>query len=211
MLQHDVQNALKFEPLLHNAEIGVIVKDGIVTLTGTVDSYFKKTEAENATKKVGGVKAIVEKIEIKFFEWGKKNDAEIAKDAVYALNENWSFEADKIKVKVENGWVTLEGSLPWYYQKLDAGKTIQKIKGVMGVLNNILIYSDTKDKVEKEAIIKALVRNWSIDDANIVVHVTDNHVTLSGAVDSFYQKEEAGRIAWNAAGVTMVDNKLIIK
>jgi osmotically-inducible protein OsmY len=210
-LQQDIQNAIKFEPLLHSAEIGVIVKDGIVTLTGTVDSYLKKAEAENATKKVGGVKAIVEKIEIKFDDWGKKSDVEIAKDTVYALNQNWTFTADHVTVKVENGWVTLDGSMPWQYQKLEVGKAVHHIKGVLGVINNIVIHIDSTDKVEKEAIVNALVRNWSIDDTNIFVHVSENHVTLSGFVDSYYQKEEAGRIAWNANGVRMVDNDIIIK
>jgi osmotically-inducible protein OsmY len=210
ILQQDVQNAIKYEPLLHSAEIGVIVNDGIVTLTGTVDSYQKKIEAENATKNVGGVKAVVEKIEIKFGDWGKKDDVEIAKDVVFSLNQNWTLPKNNITVKVENAWVTLEGDLPWHYQILEAAKPIKNIKGVLGVLNNIKLQTNTDDVVEKQAIVKALIRNWSIDDTNIKVNVKDNHVTLIGTVASYYQKEEAGRIAWNSPGVTMVDNELHI-
>jgi osmotically-inducible protein OsmY len=209
-LQKDVQDALKWEPLLHSAEIGVTVKDGVVTLLGTVDSYTKKLEAENAAKMVSGVKAVVEKIEIKYGNYGKKSDADIAKEIINTFKWNWSIPDDKIKVKVETGWVTVQGTVTWNYQKEAAITAIKNLLGVIGVTNNILIKSESKDKIEKSAIENALARNWSIDDEDIDVQVKANEVTLSGTVDSYYEKDEAERIAWNAPGVTSVNNELAL-
>jgi osmotically-inducible protein OsmY len=208
ILQKDVQDALKWEPLLHAAEIGVIVKDGVVTLTGTVDSYAKKIEAEQATKMVSGVKALVEKIEIKYGNYGKKSDEDIANEIINAFKWNWSIPDEKIKVKVENGWVTLTGIVIWNYQKEASNIAIKNLLGVVGITNNIHIQSESKDKIEKLAIENALVRNWSINDDDIHIEVKENNVTLSGTVDSYYEKEEAERIAWNAPGVTTVNNEL---
>ena len=209
-LQKDVQDAIKWEPLLNAAEIGVTAKDGIVTLTGTVDSYIKKLEAEDATKNVAGVKALVEKIEIHFESFAQKSDNEIAMEVVNALKWNWEVPNDKVKVKVENGYVTLDGTLPWNYQREAAKKAVSNLGGVKGISNNIKIKSETHDSIEQVEIEQALGRNWSIDDKNIHVKVAGNKVTLTGEVDSFYQKDEAERIAWNAPGVWVVDNELAI-
>ena len=141
-LQTDVQNAIKWEPLLNAAEIGVTVKDGVVTLTGVVDNYTKKLEAEDAAKNVAGVKAVVEKIEIRFANSFNKSDNEIATEVLNALKSNWSVPNDKVKVKVEDGWVTLEGELPWNYQKDAAKEAVKYLLGVKGVSNNIKIKSE---------------------------------------------------------------------
>jgi len=131
-LQQDVENAIKWEPLLGAAEIGVTAKDGVVSLTGTVDSYAKKLEAEMAAKKVIGVKALVEKIEVKFpSSWNKTNE-EIAKEVLTGLQSNWSVPDDKVTVKVEDGWVTLEGELPWNYQREAAKNAVRFLTGVKG-------------------------------------------------------------------------------
>jgi len=115
-LKSDLQNAISWEPLLSGAEIGVTAKDGVVSLTGVVDSYAKKIEAESAAKKVIGVKALLEKIDVNLKgSWLKTND-EIANEVLGALNVNWSIPKEKVTVKVEDGWVTLEGELPWNYQ-----------------------------------------------------------------------------------------------
>jgi osmotically-inducible protein OsmY len=211
-LQKDVQDAIKWEPLLNAAEIGVSVKDGVVTLTGTVDNYSKKTEAENAAKSVIGVKAVVEKIEVKFnTDWAKKDDNEIATEILNAWKWNWRIPNNKVKVKVENGWVTLEGELEWNSQKDAAKDSIKNLMGVIGVSNNITIRSETHDEIEKKSIENALKRNWSINDKDITVKVSAHKVTLTGAVSSWYQKDEAGRIAWNAPGVWFIDNELEIE
>ena len=209
-LQKDVQEAIKWEPLLNAAEIGVTAKDGVVTLTGSVDSYSKKLEAEDAAKNVAGVKAVVEKIVVEFGHLGIKSDNEVASEVVAAFNHNWEVPDENIKVKVEQGWVTLEGEIQWNYQKEAAKKAVRYLAGVKGVTNNINVAPNDHDSIEKRGIEHALARNWSIDNEDIQVDVTGNRVTLNGTVDSLYQKDEAGRIAWNAPGVWSVDNELFI-
>jgi len=209
-LQTDVQNAIRWEPLLNAAEIGVTAQDGVVSLTGVVDSYAKKLEAENAAKKVVGVKALVEKIEVKFpYSWTKTN-IEIANEVLNGLNSNWSVPKDKVTVKVENGWVTLEGELPWHYQKEAAKNAVNYLTGVKGVTNNIKIKSESHDAIEQKDVESAINRNWSIDDHDIKVKVSGTTVTLSGTINSWYQKEEAARIAWNTPGIWSVKNELVV-
>jgi osmotically-inducible protein OsmY len=211
-LQKDVQDAIKWEPLLNAAEIGVTAKDGVVTLTGVVDSYLKKTEAEDATKNVAGVKAVVEKIEVKLpNSRAKKDDNEIAKEVVNAFKWNWEVPNDKVKVKVENGWVTLEGELEWNYQREAAKDAVKNLMDVTGVTNSIKIKSETHDAIEKSEIEGAISRNWSLNGLDIQVKVSGTKVSLTGYVESWYQKNEAGRIAWNAPGVYSVDNQLEIE
>jgi len=210
-LQRDVQDAIKWEPLLSAAEIGVIAKEGVITLTGQVDSYWKKTEAEEAARSVAGVKAVVEKIEIKFANDSfKKDDNEIATEVLNAYQWNVEVPGDQVKVKVEKGWVTLEGELDWNFQKEAAKNAVRNLLGVVGVTNNIKIKADTLDKVEQKNIESALERNWSLSDREIKVKVSGTKVTLTGTVDSWYQKSEAARIAWKAPGVWSVENDLVV-
>ena len=210
-LQKDVQDAIKWEPLLNAAEIGVTVKEGVVTLTGIVDSYSKKSEAEDAAKNVKGVKAVVEKIEIKFSNsWARKDDNQVANEIVNAYKLNWQVPDEKVKVKVEDGWVTLEGELKWNYQREAAKDAVKNLLGVTGVSNNITIKSETQDQIEKGDIENALQRNWATTDKDITVKVSGRNVKLSGTVHSWYQKDEAARIAWNAPGVWAVDNELVV-
>ena len=211
-LQKDVQDAIKWEPLLKAAEIGVAVQDGIVTLTGTVDGYFKKKEAEDAAKNVAGVKAVVEKIDVKYCcSLAESDDNEIATEVVNALNRNGQIPNNKIKVKVEKGGVTLEGELQWNYQKEAAKEAVKNLMGVLWVTNNITIMPETLDQIEKKDIESALKRNWSIDAKDIMVKASDHKVTLTGTVKSWYQKNEASQIAWKAPGVRMVDNELVVE
>lgn len=209
-LQKDVQDAIKWEPLMNAAEIGVTAKDGIITLTGVVDSFAKKSEAEDAAKKVAGVKAVVEKIEISFGTWGKTTDNEIATEIVNAFKWNWQIPGEKVEAKVEDGWVTLDGEFQWNYQRDAANKAVKDLVGVKGVCNNISITQETNDDIEEKAISLALDRNWATNGKNITVKALGHNVTLNGTVDSWYQKDEAGRIAFNAPGVWKVDNNLVI-
>lgn len=210
VLQKDVQEALKWEPMLNAAEIGVIAKNGVITLTGTVDSYTKKLEAEHAAKNVSGVKAVIEKIEIQFGSTWQKKGEEIASEVLGALKANWEIPFEKIKVKVEDGWVTLDGELSWNYQKIAATDAIKNLIGVKGVTNSIVIRPDSNDAIEAKEIENALTRSWSVNQQKINISVLRDKVTITGCVESFYQKNEAERIAWNAKGVCSVDNQLVI-
>ncbi|MBB5638369.1 BON domain-containing protein [Pedobacter cryoconitis] len=210
-LQKNVQDAIKWEPLLHAAEIGVTANDGVVTLTGIVDSYAKKSEAEDAAKKVAGVKAVVERIEVKYLGSIHKEDEEIAKEVLNAFKWNWKIPGEKITVKVEDGWVTLTGTINWNYQKDAAKNAIKNLLGVKGVTNSITIESDIHDAVEKKEIEDAIDRNWSVNNQDIQVKVSGSRVTLTGTVNSIYQKDEAQRMAWNAPGVWYVDNEIEIE
>lgn len=207
-LQADVQNAIKWQPLLHAAEIGVTAKDGVVSLTGNVDSYVKKLEAENAAKKVIGVKALVENIEVKFSSSFKKTDEQIAKKALKALKASYSVLEEKVTLKVEDGWVTLEGELPWNYQKRAAESAVHDVTGVKGITNKITIKPESHDAIEQRDVEDAIARSWSVDDHDIHVKVSGTTVTLTGNVHSWYQKDEAGRIAWNTPGIWKVKNEL---
>ncbi len=210
-LQKNVQDAITWEPLLKAAEIGVTAKDGVITLTGTVDSYAKKAEAEDAAKSVEGVTAVIEKIELKFdSERNKKDDSDIANEAVRAFSWNWKIPREKVKIRVENGMVTLEGEVSWHYQKEAAQDAVKNLLGVKGVWNNITIKSETQDRIEKKGIESALERNWAIDDKDINVGVSGHNVTLSGTVGSVYQKDEAAEIAWAAPGIYEVNNELVV-
>ena len=189
---------------------GVTAKDGVVSLTGTVDSYVKKMEAEKATKKVIGVKALVENIEVKFPNSWSKTDTEVANEVLTALKANYSVPDDKVTVKVEKGWVTLEGELSWDYQREAAKGAVSYLTGVKGVTNYIKIKSETHDTIEQKDVEKAIGRSRSVDDSDIKVSVSGPNVTLRGTVHSWYQKEEAGRIAWNTPGIWNVKNELTV-
>jgi len=209
-LQKDVQDAIMWQPLLKAAEVGVTAKDGVVSLTGIVSSFTKKLEAEKAAKGVLGVKAVVEDIHVKFANDTTKTDLDLANEVLSGMKWNWSVPNDKIQVKVEDGWITLDGSVEWNYQRDAAKSCAADLIGVKGVINNIKVNSLSADQVEQEAIEKALSRSWMIDDERIQVKVKGNKVVLRGAVESLFEKDEATRLAWNAPGVSEVDNELAV-
>ncbi len=209
-LQYDVEQAIRWEPQIDAAQIGVTAKDGVVTLTGTVDSYFKKTEAEKAAKKVAGITALVENIKIDYGSyWDQKNDTEIAAEILNAFKWHTDVPDEKLKVRVENGWVTLDGELGWNYQKDAAKDAVKNLMGVTGVSNDIKIKSEV-DVIELKDIVAAIKRTISGDNQDIEVRVSDKNVQLKGRVHSYYAKDEAERMAWNTPGVSTVDNELII-
>jgi osmotically-inducible protein OsmY len=206
----DVQDELKWDPYLSSSEIGTSVRDGIVTLTGIVDSYYKKLAAENAVKKISGVKGVVQKIEVRLSESGKRKDTDIAQAIENAFKWSVLVPKDKIKIKVENGWVTLEGSVEWEFEKNAARKAVEKIAGVQGVINNIMVTPKVTPSEIKQKIKSALTRSASFDADRINVKVDGSTVRLSGKVRSWTEKKEAEREAWLAPGVTKVENDIEI-
>ncbi|MCF2489317.1 BON domain-containing protein [Dyadobacter sp. CY347] len=211
-LQKDVRDAIKWEPLLAAAEIGVCARDGVITLLGTVDSYAKKSEAENAAKNVAGVRVVIEQIDVKTSRnLQSRDNHELADEILSIFKLNHEIPGERIKVKIEKSWVTLEGELQWNHQKDAAAKLIQKLVGIRGISNNIVIKSDSTDEVEKEDIERALARNWSIKEQDIHVAVSNNTVLLTGTVGSWYERDEAERQAWKAPGVELVDNELVVE
>jgi osmotically-inducible protein OsmY len=209
-LQNDVQDAIKWQPLLQAAEIGVTAKNGVVTLSGVVNSFTKKIEAEKAAKSVIGVRAVVENIDVKISTSLLKNDEDLATEILSSMKWDWSVPNDKVQVKVEDAWVTIDGNVEWNYQKEAARSCAANLIGVKGVTNNLVVKADSKDNIEQEDIEKALSRSWMVDDHNIQVKVKGNKVVLRGAVESIFEKDEAARLAWNAPGVNEVDNELAV-
>ena len=207
-LQQKVQDALHWDSLLKHSEIGVSAEDGIVTLTGFVDSYAKKLKAEAIVKDIKGVLALVEKIEVKFGVEGAMTDAEIANQVVNALKWNWEIPNDAVKVQVENNWVTLEGSLQWNYQREAVKNLVNNLSGIRGINNKMTIKTELHDSIEKDIILDAIARDWSINGEEVDITVVDKKVTLSGLVHSLYQKHQAEKIVWNTPGVWFVDNNL---
>jgi len=209
-LEEDVQDALIWEPILNEAAIGVIADNGVVTLSGTVDTNLKKTKAEDTARTVLGVKAVVETIEVKYDNDDETSDQELAKAVLTALKADPQIPADLTKVQVENGWVTLAGEFPWNYQKQAVQKAVRHLNGVKVLSNDITIRPEAANEVEKAAIESAFRRSAAIDEAHLNVSVLGNKVTLTGVVRSYLQRDEAERMAWNAPGVRSVDNEIAI-
>ena len=209
-LQRDVMDELEFEPSVNAANIGVTTKNGIVTLTGKVSSYAEKYAATEAAGRVIGVKAVIDEMKVDLPSFHQRDDQDIAEAAVNALKWHVLIPQNAIRVKVDKGWVTLEGTVDYKFQQSVAEDAVQNLTGVTGVSNLITLKtvvapSDLKIKIEN-----ALSRAAELDGEDITVEVTGNKVTLKGNVSSWAERDEAERAAWSAPGVWTVDDQLEI-
>jgi osmotically-inducible protein OsmY len=209
-IQTDVLAELKWEPRVQPNEIGVAVKNGVVTLTGVVNSYSKRWAAEEAAHRVRGVKAVANDIEVRLSTDNQKTDADIAAAAVRALQWDAFVPVDKLDVTVSNGWVTMKGEIEWQYQKQDAERVVRRLTGVTGVTNLITVKPRVAPSELKQKIEQALVRSVQTDAKRINVEVDGDSVILTGTVKSWAEREEAEREAWAAPGVASVDNRISI-
>src|SRR3981081_4591495 len=208
-LQQDVLAELKWDAQVQPNEIGVSVKEGVVTLTGWVDSYLKKWSAEDAAHKVAGVKAVANDIEIKMVT--ERTDPDIAEAAVHALEWDAFVPTGKVQVTVSKGWVTLKGEVEWQYQKQDAERGVRRLTGVKGVSNLIVVKPRATPAELKKKIEDALVRNAQLDAKRITVEVQGSKATLKGTVRGWAEREEAERVAWSAPGITSVENRIAVE
>ena len=210
-LQRDILDELSWEPLVDPARIGVAVTGGIVTLTGHVSSYAERYAAERAAKRVYGVRAVANELEVKLPGSSQRTDEDIARAAVEALRSNVAIPADKSKVTVSKGWVTLEGEVEWQYQKSAAERAVHYLPGVVGVSNLITIKPRVSPAELKTKIENAFKRSAELDANRITVEVEGGKVILRGTVGSWAETEGAERAAWSAPGVYSVGNQITVE
>jgi osmotically-inducible protein OsmY len=207
-IRDDVLAELKWDPQVQASEIGVAVKDSVVTLTGWVDSYLKKWRAEEDAQRVAGVKAVANDIEVKLAT--ERTDADITAAAVRALEWDANTPAGKISVAVSKGWVTLKGEVEWQFQRQEAESVVRRLWGVKGVSNLIAVKPQSTPSELKKKIERALMRSAEVDAKSITVEVQGSKAILKGKVRSWAEKREAEQAAWLAPGITSVENKIEI-
>ena len=209
-LQRDVMAELAWEPSIHAAQIGVEVKDGVVTLAGDVATYTEKWNAELATQRVAGVKALAVELKVKLIDSGVRTDTDIAASARNVLQWTSAVQSDAVKITVEKGWITLTGQVDWKFQKEAAADAVRFLSGVVGVSDQITIAPSVKAAVVKADIEAAIKRAATEDAKHITVGVSGSDVTLSGSIQRWAERDLATLSAWNSPGVTKVIDKMTL-
>ena len=209
-LQKDVMAELAWEPSIHAAQIGVEVKDGVVTLDGNVATYTEKWNAELAAQRVAGVKALAIELKVKLIESSVRTDGDIAASARNVLQWTSSVQSDAVKITVEKGLITLTGQVDWKFQKEAAADAVRFLSGVVGVSDQITITPSVKAAVVKADIEAAIKRAATEDARQISVGVSGGDVTLSGSIQSWAERDLATQSAWNSPGVTKVIDKMTL-
>jgi osmotically-inducible protein OsmY len=207
-LKKHVEDELNWEPSVNGAAIGVAVKDAIVTLSGHVTSFAEKRAAEQAVLRIHGVRALANELEVRFLAGSQKTDEDIALTAASALLWHASIPKDRIKIQVSKGWITLEGTVDWQYQREAAESAVENLMGVQGVYNTVTVQPAHMHAEVQSQIEAALKRTAETKAQHISVSVQGSQVTLSGEMDSIVKKIAAERAAWNAPGVTWVQNNI---
>jgi osmotically-inducible protein OsmY len=210
-LKKDVIAELEWDPAINASQVGVGVKDGVVTLTGHLDTYAEKYAIERAVQRVHGVKAMAVEVDVKLDPRHKRSDSEIAEAAEMAFKWHTLVPADRIQVKVEKGWVTLKGEVDWEYQRQSAEKAVRPLTGVVGVSNAISLKPGTTPANVSTRIRDALARHAEHQAKHIEVTVNGAVVTLHGTVDSWTERAAASSAAWSAPGVASVVNELKVQ
>ncbi len=209
-LQRDVMDELAWEPQIDHANIGVAVKDNVVTLSGFVGNYAQKLAAEQAAKRVAGVHAIAEEIQVRFANQPKTSDSEIARRILDVIQWDVTIPDDQIDVKVERNWVTLSGRIDWNYQKEAAKRAAGKISGVLGVTNLIDVKHAPSSANVRDLIMAAVRRASDADASTIRVETEGSTVKLTGKVHGWHDRQVAERAAWSAPGVARVEDYIVV-
>jgi osmotically-inducible protein OsmY len=209
-LQQDVLAEFRWEPSLTAGHIGVTANHGVVTLSGHVNNYAQKHAAETAARRVKGVQAVAEEIEVKLPAETRRSDEDIAMAAIDRLAWNVSVPKDSISVRVEKGWVTLTGQVDWWYQKDAVEQDVRPLHGVIGVSNQTTIKPRVNTSNLSDDITHALHRSWFFNPENVHVRAEGGKVVLSGTVKSPHDRQVAAQTAWSAPGVTNVENDIAV-
>jgi osmotically-inducible protein OsmY len=208
-LKQAITAEFEWEPSIRAPEIGVAVRDGVVTLAGTVDTYAQKFAAERAVERVAGIRAVAEELEVISTGEHKKTDPDIARAAANTLLWDVEVPTDRVKAIVQDGWVTLEGAVDWYFQKAAAERAVRNLVGVKGIVSRIEIKPPTVNTFQVKTDIEAALRRAAVVDAKAIrVETSDRTVTLHGTVRSLAERDDAERAAWNAPGVHLVKDEL---
>lgn len=209
-LQRDVAAELNWDPSIRNEDIAVAVKDGAVTLAGTIDSYAQWYAAERAVERVKGVRAIVNELKVTLPGGKERSDSDVAHAALNALKWDIEVPDERLKVKVANGWITLEGEVEYHYQRSAAERAVRSLAGVRGVSNAIIVRAIPTPTDVKQRIRDMLKRQAAFDAEHVTVELYDHTARLSGTVRSFAERRDAERAAWQTPGVTKVENDLTV-